>query len=136
MVGKVAISMRSHHAELAPQGIGRAPHLHWTRLCHTTRRPSVFLIRSQCVLGSLEFGEVKAEGTAGKVWSGKVNKEIKAIKQIRQHAGCIDSMSIRQLTPRCGRCDELDQGTVDTVTLEVQVSWLLARDCPRNLIVR
>ena len=31
MVGKVAVSMRTLHAELAQQGTERAPHLHWTR---------------------------------------------------------------------------------------------------------
>jgi len=64
---------------------------------------------------SLQLHKMLAQGAVGKLWSGTVKGAIKALKEIR--------------------CDVLDEETVGTVTAEVEVSWLLACNCPRGLIV-
>ena len=132
MVGKVAMSMRAQHAELS-HGTKRAPHFHWTRCCHVT---NFWLSTDLWLLGSLQLDKMLAQGAVGKLWSGTVSGVIKAVKEIRC-ASSVPDMCRRVVAQwQCGRCDDLDEETVRTVAAEVEVSWLLAQDCPRNLIVR
>jgi len=84
----------------------RAQH---AELSHGTKRPP------HLHWTSLQLHKMLSQGAVGKLWSGTVKGAIKALKEIR--------------------CDVLDEETVGTVTAEVELSWLLACNCPRKLIV-
>ena len=66
--------------------------------------------------GSMALGKELARGAAGKVYVGQVEGQTRAIKEIK--------------------CDVLDEDTVTAVAAEIEMSWLLARGCPGNLIIR
>jgi len=65
---------------------------------------------------SVELGTIIGKGAVGSVFIGKVNGHARAIKKLR--------------------CDVLDKETVNAVTHEVEVSWLLSECCPGSLIVK
>ena len=66
--------------------------------------------------GSMALGKELARGAAGTVYVGQVEGQTRAIKEIK--------------------CDILDEDSVTAVAAEIEMSWLLARGCPKNLIIR